>query len=248
MYYYATLNPNTKVCIGIDESENQWSTNSNLIQIDSYDTSLIYRKKYVNGEWVDATPDEAANYKGYEIECNGKWLEELTGDTDDLETTTKESLVAAINECFQSASNGKTAISGAITAKDSSVTIPTNPTFAQLAAAIAQISTMKVATGTINQYTSPGGNISGETTFRPRIVFFKNNQTGDTNDNVGLYIDCAYFNFVKGASDPQTLTVNFNKWGYDGGGSANDVFTITDTGWSINTGGLATNICWIAIG
>lgn len=248
MFYYASLNPTTKVCISVSQSETQRTTNVNLIEISSLDTTLVYRKKYIDGEWVTATPDEAANYKGYEVECNGKWLEELTGDTDDLDTTDKTSLVNAINECFQYASNGKTAIANAITGADSTLEIPTNPTFAQLAALIGQITTMKVATGTINKYTSPAGEISGATTFRPRLVFFKNNQTGDNNANFGLYIDCAYFNFVKGSGDPQELTVNFNEWGYNGGGSASDCFTISDTGWSINTSGLGTNICWIAIG
>lgn len=248
MYYYASLNPSTKVCISVSQSETQRTTNANLIEISSLDTSLVYRKKYIDGEWVTATPNEAANYKGYEVECNGKWLEELTGDTDNLETTDKTSLVAAINEVFQYASNGKTAIANAIAGVDDSLTIPTNPTFSQLAALIGQILSMKVATGNLNVYTAPAGVISGSTDFRPRLVFFKNNQTGDNNANFGLYIDCSYFNFVKGASDPQELTVNFNQYGYNGGGIAENVFTISDTGWSINTAGLATNICWIAIG
>lgn len=248
MYYYARIDAVTKVCIQVVQDENFIGGDEYLILIDTYDTTMIGRKKYVDYQWVDTTPDEGALYDAHATKCHSRWLDELTGDTNDLDTTDKTSLVNAINECFQNASDGKTAISGAITAKASSVTIPTNPTFAQLAAAIGQIPTMQVATGNLNVYTAPGGAISGNTTFRPRIVFFKNNQSGATNSNYGIYIDCEYFNFVKGATDPQALSVNYNEWGYNNGGSANDVFTITDTGWSANTGGLATNLCWIAIG
>ena len=254
MYYYAMLNPSNDMCIDIVQYQEQ-QTDPYAIAIESYDASLIYNKRYnrINQTWEDMPANESGAVDTRKLThgvVSGKnlWLEEFLGFPENLETTDKTSLVNAINECFQSASDGKTAISGAITAKASGVTIPTNPTFAQLAAAIGQIPTMQVATGNLNVYTAPGGAISGNTTFRPRIVFFKNNQSGATNSNYGIYIDCEYFNFVKGATDPQALSVNYNEWGYNGGGSANDVFAITDTGWSANTGGLATNLCWIAIG
>lgn len=50
-------------------------------------------------------------------------------------------LSQAVNEAFQSASNGKEAIKAAITGIDPTVTIPTDATFAQLADAIGQIET-----------------------------------------------------------------------------------------------------------
>ena len=254
MYYYAEINTSNYMCINVIESENI-RTSPSYIELESLDTSLIYKKRYDYStlSWVDMPANESGAVDTRRLThgvVSGKnlWLEDYLGFPENLDTTDKTSLVNAINECFQSASDGKTAISGAITAKASSVTIPTNPTFAQLAAAIGQIPTMQVATGNLNVYTAPGGAISGNTAFRPRIVFFKNNQSGATNSNYGIYIDCEYFNFVKGATDPQALSVNYNEWGYNGGGSANDVFAITDTGWSANTGGLATNLCWIAIG
>lgn len=49
----------------------------------------------------------------------------------------------AMAELFQNVSNGKTAVGTAITGVDPTVVIPTNPTFAQLATGIGQISTGK---------------------------------------------------------------------------------------------------------
>lgn len=110
MHYFAGLHPTTKVCNSITEvddityeenvAEGYEYENENSIAISSYDASLLYRKKYINGEWLDATPDEAAVYDAHLTKCNGKWLDELTGDVDDLSTTNKTSLVAAINELY----------------------------------------------------------------------------------------------------------------------------------------------------
>lgn len=255
MYYYAQLN-NNGVCThlhALDEYQDiTGSTEYVEITEEQYTSQSVLGKTYNfdTQTWEDASEAGLCTIEAEQISIGNRRLDLFIGDETGLNVgdSTINNLVAAINKCFQSASDGKTAISGAITAKDSGVTIPTNPTFAQLAASIGQISSMKVATGNLNVYTAPGGAISGNTAFRPRIVFFKNNQSGATNSNYGIYIDCEYFNFVKGATDPQALSVNYNEWGYNNGGSANDVFTITDTGWSANTGGLATNICWIAIG
>lgn len=255
MYYYAQLN-NNGVCThlhALDEYQDiTGSTEYVEITEEQYTSQSVLGKTYnFNTQtWEDASEAGLCTIEAEQISIGNRRLDLFIGDETGLNVgdSTIDNMVDAINECFQSASDGKTAISGAITAKDSGVTIPTNPTFAQLAAAIGQISSMKVATGNINVYTAPGGAISGNTAFRPRLVYFKNNQAGTTNANFGLYIDCAYFNFVKGASDPQALSVNFAEWGYNGGGSASNVFTISDTGWSLNTSGLATNICWIAIG
>lgn len=242
MYYYATINPATLVCDSVHEYEEEQETNNYCIQIDSLDTSLVYRKKYVNGQWVDATPDEAALYDGHYTKCNGKWLDELTGDTDDLSTTDKTSIVAAVNECFQSASDGKTAIANAITGVDESITIPTNPTFAQLATCISQISTgMQVAVGSMNVYTIPS-TIEGTTPFKPKIVIVYNFGTGLSNFNMGVYVSPD----ITGVTTQQ-ITDSANGIGNTLSRRANS-FTITDTGFSMINSGAATDLKWIALG
>src|SRR5690606_21250337 len=63
------------------------------------------------------------------------------GDKSTLKTSHKSTLVGAINEAFQSASDGKTAVANAITAKG--VTASPSDTFPTLATKIGQISTGK---------------------------------------------------------------------------------------------------------
>ena len=138
MYYDAMIDYRTKVCYGVTSSETV-SDDEYYIPIDSLDESYVIRKKYVNGTWVDTTVDEAMQYNGLHVGIFGKWLDQVLGNPESLSTTDKTSLVAAVNECFQSASDGKTAIANAITGVDESITIPDNPTFAQLAALIRAI-------------------------------------------------------------------------------------------------------------
>lgn len=71
------------------------------------------------------------------------------GDMTQVPTTSKTAS-GAITELFINVDSGKNAISGAITDVDSSVVIPTNPTFEDLASAIGNISTgKKWASGTL---------------------------------------------------------------------------------------------------
>lgn len=143
MKYYAFIDTSkNNICYDVCESEEVMS-GENLIEIPSLDKTLILRKKYIDGQWVDTTADEASNYDARYGNIFGHWLDDAIGDIDDLSTADKTSLVAAVNECFQSASDGKTAIANAITGVDDSITIPENPTFAQLADLIGQISTGK---------------------------------------------------------------------------------------------------------
>lgn len=242
MYYYATINPATFVCDSVHEFEEEQETNDYCIQIDSLDTSLVYRKKYVNGQWVTATPDEAALFDAHYTKCHSKWLDELTGNPENLSTTEKGSLVGAVNECFQSASDGKTAIANAITGVDESITIPDNPTFAQLAACIAQISTgMQVAIGSMNVYTIPT-TIDGTTPFQPKIVIVYNFGSGLSNFNMGLYVSPE----VTGVSSQQ-ISDSANGIGNKLSRRANP-FTITETGFSMVNTGAATDLKWIALG
>lgn len=262
MHYFAALNDNFVcteiICVEDDVYEMNVSNgfvyeNDKCISIQSNDTSLVYKKKYINNEWVDSTPHESMLPEdGQLVHYNGQddmWLKDAIGVLSALSTTNKTSLVSAINEVFQSVSDGKDAIAGAITDTDSSITIPDNPTFSQLASLIGQISTMKVATGHMQAYTSSNTTISGTTTFRPRIVAFYNNQSGSTNFNAGVYVDSDYLGLTKDSSDVQDFPdINFNAWGVSGGGHAENVFTISNTGFSAVVTGLCTNIGWIAIG
>lgn len=239
--YYARIDTQTKICVEVFETDEAINY-PQYIQLDSLDESLVKRKKYVNGGWVDTTADEACDYRAKYGECHHKWLEDCIGDTDNLLTTDKTSLVAAVNECFQNASDGKTAIANAITGVDESITIPDNPTFAQLAACIAQISTgLQVAIGSMNVYTIPES-ITGETPFQPKIVIVYNFGSGLSNFNMGLYVSPE----VTGVSSQQ-ISDSANGIGNKLSRRANP-FTITETGFSMVNTGAATDLKWIALG
>jgi hypothetical protein len=239
--YYARIDTQTKICVEVFETDEAINY-PQYIQLDSLDESLVKRKKYVNGGWVDTTADEACDYRAKYGECHHKWLEDCIGDTDNLSTTDKTSLVAAVNECFQNASDGKTAISNAIAGVDESITIPDNPTFAQLAACIAQISTgLQVAIGSMNVYTIPES-ITGETPFQPKIVIVYNFGSGLSNFNMGLYVSPE----VTGVSSQQ-ISDSANGIGNKLSRRANP-FTITETGFSMVNTGAATDLKWIALG
>ena len=182
MHYFAGLNSNF-VCTSIMEiDDDTYNANVNAgyvyesptcIPISFNDTSLLYRKKYINGEWVDALPSETNLVQDVQLVHkfgdDDKFLSEAIGELATLDTTDKTSLVAAVNECFQSASDGKTAIANAITGVDPDITIPDNPTFSQLATAISSISTgMQIALGSMQEYTIPSL-IEGTTPFRPKM-------------------------------------------------------------------------------
>lgn len=109
MHYFATLNRNY-VCDGILQiDDNTYNINVNngyvyendhCIAIDSYDESLIYKKKYINGEWVDALPSECDLPVDTQMVHmpDDMWLNEALGTLGNLNTADKTSLVAAINE------------------------------------------------------------------------------------------------------------------------------------------------------
>ena len=241
MFYYAIIEQSTGICYSISEEEDEVN-NSLWISIDSYDESYLFRKKYVNGEWVDTTADEARQYKGEHIGIYHEWLDNYLGDKSDLSTTDKTSLVAAVNECFQSASDGKTAIANAITGADSSITIPENPTFEQLATLIGQFSgRLKVAIGSMSEFTIPA-TIEGTTPFKPKIVIIYNFGSGLSNFNMGVYVSPD----ITGVTTQQ-ITDSANGIGNSLSRRAN-AFTITDNGFSMINTGAVTNLKWIALG
>lgn len=242
MKYYAFIDTSkNNICYNVCESDEVMS-GENIVEITSLNKDLILRKKYVDGQWVDTTADEASNFNARYGNIFGHWLDDAIGDIDDLSTTDKTSLVAAVNECFQSASDGKTAIANAITGVDESITIPDNPTFAQLAALIGQISTgLQIATGSMQVYTIPEI-ITGETSFQPKIVIVYNFGSGLSNFNMGVYVSPE----VTGVTTQQ-ISDSANGIGNNLSRRAN-AFTITENGFSMVNSGAAINLKWIALG
>lgn len=245
MYYYAELNPSSMVCVGVDEYETEQETNAYYLQIDSLDTSLVYRKKYINGEWVDALPSESGLPQDWQMihkyGSDDRFLSEAVGELATLETTDKTSLVDAVNECFQSASDGKTAIANAITGVDSGITIPENPTFAQLSTLIGQLGTLRVETGSMSAFTIPA-TIEGTTSFRPKIVIVYNFGSGLSNFNMGVYVSPE----ITG-NTTQQISDSANGIGNTLSRRAS-AFTITDTGFTMINTGAVTTLKWIALG
>lgn len=114
------------ISIPVDQFQQQWDDLMESVQSEGFTPSLTF---------TNHTKDQTAHG---------------IGDRANLATTNKTTLVAAINEAFQSASNGKTAIKNAVTGVDPKIVIPANPTFPQLATAISQINTgKKFASGKI---------------------------------------------------------------------------------------------------
>lgn len=246
MYYYAILNSITRICEAVEQLEEPLDDIDNdIIPIDSYDTSLIgmfYNDE--TGEFETPSETQACSFQANDIALGSRRLDLFIGDETALSLgeNTPNNLVAAINQVFQSASNGKTAIANAIAGADDSLTIPDNPTFAQLAALIGQISTgLQVETGSMQVTTIPE-TIAGTTSFRPKIVIVYNFGSGLANFNMGVYVSPLITN-----STTQQVTDSANGIGGTLHRRAN-AFTITDNGFSMINTGAATNLVWIALG
>lgn len=254
MHYFANLNPTTRICDSIlqiddatyDENANNGYTyvSDTCIAIDSYDESLINRKKYIDGEWVDALASETTLIRDTQLVhvfgSDDKFLSDALGELSTLSTISKTSLVSAINEVFQSASDGKTAIANAITGVDSSLTIPENPTFTQLASLIGQMG-LHIEMGTMSEYTIPSL-IEGTTSFRPKIIIVYNFGSGLSNFNMGVYVSPT-------VTEVTTQQISDSANGIGGTLSRRaNAFTVTDNGFSMINTGAVTNLKWIAIG
>ncbi len=151
-------------------------------------------------------------------------------------------LILSVNKCFQYASDGKNAISEAITGTDERVRIPDEATFEQLAECIGQISTgFKLATGEMKELTIPE-NIVGETPFRPKFIIIYNFGSGLGNFNMGIFVSQT----ITGVSGYQ-VSDSANGLGGKLSRKAN-VFTITDNGFEMINSGAVTNLKWFALG
>lgn len=246
MYYYAMLNA-LSICIAVEgfEEEIPDCDPREAVLLTFNDTSVI--GKYYNQETQQfEEPSETAtcNIQANKVALGSRRLDLFIGDETglDLGENTPNNLVAAINQVFQSASDGKDAVADAITGVDDSLTIPENPTFAQLAALIGQISTgLSVEIGSMQVTTIPEA-ISGTTSFRPKIVIVYNFGSGLANFNMGVYVSPLITN-----STTQQITDSANGIGGTLHRRAN-AFTITDNGFSMVNTGAATNLVWIALG
>lgn len=83
MYYYALIDSTNNVCYEVIESETPITDNPYCVELDSYDTSYILRKKYVDGEWYDTEPYEAQNMDAKYIGVNNVWLDDKIVAMDD---------------------------------------------------------------------------------------------------------------------------------------------------------------------
>lgn len=246
MYYYAILNSHN-ICISVEGFQNQLTDYDpdEVIPITSNDQSLV--GKYYNPDtqqFEDPSETASCQWDASTVKIGERRLDLFIGDETGLSLgdNTPNNLVAAINQVFQSASDGKTAIANAITGVDDSITIPSNPTFSELASAISQISTgLQVATGSMNVYTIPS-TIEGTTPFKPKIVIVYNFGTGLSNFNMGVYVSPD----ITGVTTQQ-ITDSANGIGNTLSRRAN-AFTITDTGFSMINTGAATDLKWIALG
>ncbi len=127
----------------------------------------------------DSKTNKTAYLKDEEARTQLGEITNKTGDISKLETTNKTNLVSAINEVFQSASNGKSAIVTALTGKG--IVATENDTFLQLAEKIGTISekgnTFNITNNltncsnnnsktTIEEYNSYKANINADTGYR----------------------------------------------------------------------------------
>lgn len=247
MYYYAFLNPGSNICIGVegfDTPLEDYNPNE-VIPISSNDQSLVGKVYNFDTQQFE-DPSETTNcmWTAEQVAIGSRRLDLFIGNVSGLSLgeNTPNNLVAAINKVFQSASDGKDAIADAITGVDDSLTIPENPTFAQLAALIGQINTgLSVEIGSMQVTTIPEA-ISGTTSFRPKIVIVYNFGSGLANFNMGVYVSPLITN-----STTQQITDSANGIGGTLHRRAN-AFTITDNGFSMVNTGAATNLVWVALG
>lgn len=101
------------------------------------------------------------------------------GDVATLKTSAKDTLVKAVNECFQSASDGKIAVANAITGKG--VATSADATFATMAN---NISAIKVGIETSDATALEGDVLSGKTYYKDNVkkTGTMPNRTGKTED------------------------------------------------------------------
>lgn len=225
MYIYAIIDENG-VCAGFVEMETEMN-HARYIPVTEKNETMVYRKKWDSATqtWVDTLPTEIAAENSRRL-------------THTDENGTMHWLDTFVNECFQNACNGKVAIANAITGVNSGVTIPENPTFAQLAELIGQLGGLQSATGTMSEITTPS-RITGETAFKPKLVVIYNYGSGTTNVNIGLYVSSELIG-TQISDSVYGLGGTLSRYSYP--------FTVTDNGFTFSNHGAATNLKWLALG
>lgn len=76
MYYYAAIDPTKLVCYDIIVSETPITDDPYYIPIESENRDLIFRYKYVDGQWLTTTPAEAQNAEAKYIGLGDVWLDD----------------------------------------------------------------------------------------------------------------------------------------------------------------------------
>ncbi len=84
MYFYAVIELETGICFDVMEVEEPITDDPSCIEIDSNDKSYMFRKKYVNGAWVNTTPAEAQQFEGAHIGIHGEWLDDVINSKADV--------------------------------------------------------------------------------------------------------------------------------------------------------------------
>lgn len=194
------------------------------------DTSKLATKEelnsastYIQQEMNDLEQTVGAHQTDLESQESGKGAS-LIGINDSsnlLTATTVEGALAEVmtkaNSAFQSASDGKTLVANAITAKGQ--TASGNDTFAQLATAIGNISTgKKWASGTLTTNSSGTFSVSN-LAFSPNLVFVKVANKGDSDNNgFGMYSKVPGLTFslsFNSGTNTYALTFNNNGFAYN---------------------------------
>ena len=117
-----------------------------------------------------------------------------------VEGALKEAITQA-NAAFTSASNGKSAVSAAITGVDPKVVVPADPSFAQLATAIGQIETGKKWASGIASFNAETFTVDG-LPFEPQLIFVRDNKNSQTAPSHAVYYSTSYgvTNFYRGTA------------------------------------------------
>lgn len=243
MYYYAELHEVSHICTHVHSIDEEYiGTYYIEITEEQYTSRSVIGMKWNFDTLAWEVPGEtdACNITASQVSLNTRRLDLFIGNETGLEVgdTSIDNLVDAVNQCFQYANNGKTAIANAIIGVDDSVTIPDGATFAQLATLIGQLGGLRVVSGSMSEITPPES-IAQEIGFQPKLVIIYNVGSGTTNVNIGLYVSSSLLG-SQVSDSIYGLGGTLTRYTYP--------FTITENGFTFVNHGAATNLKWLAMG